>query len=252
MNDLIQNIKDSFNNRIIIKEKRPGIYQLFLPIYHEDGDMIDVFIEKKDDRTVRISDYGMSIMRLSYTYEIDSDTKESILQRIISENKMIEKDGNIYYDSDVHNLYGDLLNACQTYMKVSSMRYFKREVVESLFYEMLDDFILSDLNDYEPKKNPFPIPDREDLEADYQLKLNDHSIFLFGVKGAAKARLASISCLEYQKNNLKFRSLIVHDDFEKLSKKDRSILTNACDKQFTTLKDFMRNARIYLEREKLK
>lgn len=252
MKEIIEHIKENFNNRINIKEKRPGIYQLFLPIYHEDGDMIDVFIEEIDDKNFKICDQGMSIMRLSYSYEIDTENKEEILEKIITENKMYEVDGNICYDSNIQTIYTDILNACQTYMKISSMRYFKREVIESLFYEMLDDFIMSDLADYKPQKNALPIFSRDDLEADYQLTPNDHPIFLFGVKGTSKARLATFSCLEYQKNNMKFRSLIVHDDFDRLSKKDRSRITNACDKQFTTLDDFKHNAKSYLEREKMK
>ncbi|MBM2815313.1 MAG: hypothetical protein HW421_2075 [Ignavibacteria bacterium] len=39
------------------------------------------------------------------------------------------------------------------------------------------------------------------------------------------------------------------EDFEKLPKKDRSWLTNACDKQFTSLDDFKVNAIGFLERE---
>ena len=129
------------------------------------------------------------------------------------------------------------------------MRYFKREVVESLFYEMLEEFILKELSEYKPQKGVLPIPERDDLEADFEFRPNGHPIYLFGVKDSSKARLATISCLEYQKAKLNFRSLIVHDDFERLPKKDMSRLTNTCDKQFTTLDDFTANAQIFLERE---
>ena len=131
------------------------------------------------------------------------------------------------------------------------MRYFKREVIESLFYEMLDEFVMSNLNEYKPQKNVLPIPDRDDLEADYEFRPNGHPIYLFGVKDSSKARLATINCLEYEKANLNFRSLIVHEDFEKLPKKDRSRITNTCDKQFTTLDDFKINAKTFFNREKL-
>jgi hypothetical protein len=68
---------------------------------------------------------------------------------------------------------------------------------------------------------------------------------MFGVKDISKARLSTISCFEYQRANLNFRSLIVHEDFEKLPRKDRTRLTNACDKQFTSLDDFKLNAKLY-------
>ncbi len=249
MNEILKHINRSFNNKINIREKRPGIYQLILPIFHEDGDMIDLFIEQEDGKIYRLSDYGMTIMRLSYSYEIDTIRKESILQKIISENLLSEENGNIYYYTKPESLYSDILHVCQSYMKIGSMRYFKREVIESLFYEMLDEFIQRDLVDFKPQQNVLPIPERDDLEADYKFTPNGRPVYLFGVKDISKARLTTISCLEYQRADLRFSSLIVHSDFDKLPKKDRSRLTNACDKQFTTLDDFKSNSRKYLERE---
>ena len=110
---------------------------------------------------------------------------------------------------------------------------------------------MTELIEYKPKKNVTPIQERDDIEADYEFVPNGHPVYLFGVKDTLKARLVAISCLEFQRANLKFRSCIVHEDFEKLTKKDRSRLTNACDKQFTSLDDFKVDAKKYLEREKM-
>lgn len=250
MNNILDYIRKSFNNRVNIREKRPGIYQLIIPLYHEDGDMIDIFIEDKNGEYF-LCDYGLTLMRLSYNYEIDTPNKEAIFQKILSENNLEEKDGNIQFKTKRETLYSDLMHVAQSYMKIGSMRYFKREVVESLFYEMLNDVITKDLSEYKPKKNVLPTPERDDLEADFQFTPNGHPVYLFGVKDAAKARLATICCLEYQNAKLKFRSFVVHDDFERLPKKDRTRLTNSCDKQFTTLEDFKNTARIFLEREKM-
>lgn len=250
MNDILEYIKRSFNNRINIREKRPGIYQLIMPLYHEDGDMIDIFIEEKNG-SYYLCDYGMTLMRLSYSYEIDTPNKETIFQRILSENRLEEDNGNLYFITKKESLYSDIMHITQAYMKIGSMRYFKREVIESLFYELLKEIITKELTEFKPRLNVLPIPERDDLEVDYEFMPNGHPVYLFGVKDAAKARLSTISCLEYQKANLNFRSFIVHEDFEKLPKKDRSRLTNACDKQFTSLDDFKMNAKLFLEREKM-
>lgn len=250
MNDILEHVKRNFNNRINIREKRPNIYQLIMPLYHEDGDMIDIFIEKKDNELF-LCDYGLTLMRLSYTYEIDTSNKEAIFQKILSENKLEESNGNIVFKTRKESIFSDIMHVAQAFMKIGSMRYFKREVIESLFYEMLNEIITKDLSEYKPKKEVLPIPDRDDLEADFEFNPNGHPVYLFGVKDAAKARLATICCLEYQNANIKFRSLIVHEDFEKLPRKDRTRLTNACDKQFTSLEDFKFNARTFLEREKM-
>ncbi len=138
----------------------------------------------------------------------------------------------------------------QEYAKIGSMCYFRREVIENLFYEILDEFICEELQEFKPEKKVMPIPERDDLEADYSFSPNGHPIYLFGVKDVAKARLATISCLEYQRANLNFRGWVVNEDFEKLPRKDRSRLTNTCDKQFTTLEDFKLSAQTFIEREK--
>lgn len=260
MNKLIDYIfnqlASQFNDRLRIREKRPGIYQLYLPFYHEDGDMVEVYLDGRkrtnevtESEVIRISDFGMTAMRLSYAYEIDTPNKEKIFSQILSENQICEVDGHIVYDTPIDSIYPSLMHFCQAIAKVSTMRQFKREVVDSLFYEQLDNFIMGQLIAYNPMKNVTPIPERDDLEVDYQFTPNGHPVYLFGIKDAYKARLATISCLEFVLKNHKFKSFIVHDDFEKLPKKDRTRLTSASDKQFPSLEDFNKNAKTFLERE---
>jgi hypothetical protein len=47
------------------------------------------------------------------------------------------------------------------------------------------------------------------------------------------------------------RVVAVHEDMDKLGRKDRSRLTNAGDKRFTSLEEFKQNAEAYLERKAL-
>lgn len=250
--EIISRLKEQFNGRLRVNEKRPGIFQLFLPLYHEDGDMIEIYLQQSriNGSEWKISDYAMSLMRLSYSYEVDTPNKEKIFQRIISENGLKEEDGNIFLLAKNEQLYPSILQFAQTVSKISSMRYFKREVIESLFYEMLDEFVMSELQEYKPEVKVLPLPERDDLEADYAFHANGYPVYMFGIKDVSKARLAAICCLEYQKHDINFRSYMVHDDFVKLPKKDQSRLTSACDKQFVSLDDFKENAVKFLEREK--
>ncbi len=242
-------LKVQFNGRIGVEEKRPGIWQLFIPFYHEDGDMLEIYLQK-EGALWRISDFAMSLMRLSYQYDIDSENKEKIFQRIISENGLQEEEGNIFIMAGEEQLLPSLLQFTQGIQKITSMRYFRREVIESLFFDQLEEFIMSDLQDYKPKKEVLPIAERDDLEADFAFEPDGYPVYLFGVKDKAKARLAAICCLEYRLKISKFRSYVVHDDITKMSKKDYARLTSACDKQFTSLEDFRLHAVNSLERER--
>jgi hypothetical protein len=249
--DLLDDLKAEFNHHVSFREKRPGIMQVLAPLFHEDGDMVEIFLDlpRLPGEPIRISDHGMTLMRLSYSYDVDTPTKRRILDRTLSENGIAEDRGRLYLNTTKERLYPALLQFAQTVAKVSNMQAFKREVMQNLFYEMLGDFVKSNLSRFSPIEGYLPIPTRDDLEVDWKLSL-PREIFLFGVRDNAKARLAALTCLQFQINQIPFRSVIVHEDFENgLSKKDQSRITNAADKQFTSLSDFEANAEGYFQRE---
>lgn len=251
----IELLRGQFGDFVRLEEKRPNIQQVFAPLYHEDGDMMDVFIDLPKDadlsagRQIRLSDHGMTLLRLSYGFDLDTPNKEKIFQRILLENGVSEDDGEIYMDAGAESLCPALMQFSQAIGKVCNMRLFRRETLNSLFEEMLEEFIQGALVRYQPTPSACPIPERDDLEVDWQFKPNGTPLYLFGVKDNARARLATISCLEFQRNKLPFRSMVVHEDFDKIARKDKTRLTSACDKQFTSLDDFRQNAEQYLQRE---
>ena len=62
----------------------------------------------------------------------------------------------------------------------------------------------------------------------------------------------TISCLEFQRRRLPFKSVMVHQDFEGgLTKQDRTRITSAADKQFPSLDDFREHGALFLERERV-
>jgi hypothetical protein len=223
--DILETLRTEFNSHIAFREKRPGIIQVFAPLFHEDGDMVDIFLDlpRFPDGPIRISDHGMSLMRLSYSYEIDTPSKQRILSRILTENGVYEDQGRLYTETTADHLYPAVLQFAQTIAKVSSMQAFKREVIHSLFYETLDDFVENTLQRFHPHREYLPIASRDDLEVDWMLDLRPKKIFLYGVKDGSKARLAALACREFQLRGISFRSVIVHDDFENgLTKKDQA------------------------------
>ncbi len=147
----------------------------------------------------------------------------------------------IYTDEDLLKLI-----ACPKQITQAPHKEMRRD---GLFEKMLQAFIMEKLARYQPTQSICPISDRDDLEVDWQFKPNGTPLYLFGVKNSDRARLATISCLEFQLKNLRFRSMVVHEDFDEIGRKDKIRLTSACDKQFTSLDDFKENAKQYLERE---
>ena len=82
-----------------------------IPIMHEDGDMVDVYIQNspKGEGYVRVCDFGMTLMRLSYTFEISTATRERILDSILINNGVEQREGNLYLDAPVNLLYQSIL-----------------------------------------------------------------------------------------------------------------------------------------------
>jgi hypothetical protein len=252
--NVVEVLREQFNSHVAVREKRPGVLQLIAPLFHEDGDMMDVFLDVPKNGTdapqnLRVSDHGLTLMRLSYTFDIDTPNKERIFNRMLAENGVSEANGELFLEATPDTLYTALLQFSQAVSKVCNMRYFKREVLASLFEEMLAEFIQAQLVRFNPRQTILPIPDRDDLEVDWEFRPNGVPFYLFAVKDANRARLATISCLEFQRHRLKFKSIAVHEDMDKLPRKDRNRLTNACDKQFTSLNEFKENSLLYLERE---
>jgi len=233
--------------------KRPGVLQLSPPLFHEDGDQVEVYLtaNEADSDSLLLTDYGATAMRLSYRYELDTETRHEIFERIVRENRMESTEGVLLLEVKLEELYSGMMQFAQTAAKVSTMSYFRRETVVNLFYELLDEFIMRELQKYKPQKQHYPITEKEEYEVDYVLYPNGRPYYLFGVKDNAKARLATIACQQFQLKKLNFSSLAVHADFQRLSRKDQNRLTNSIDKQFTTLEDFKNQSVAYFERESL-
>jgi hypothetical protein len=212
--------------------------------------MVDIFIESLDDGRVRVSDKGLSLMRLSYSYELDTPNKERIFRRILNENHVDEDQGMLFIDVSEDQIYPAVLHFGQTIAKVSNMALYRREVIANLFYEILQEKVFEGLAELKPRENVIPFPQRPELVVDFALQTPKTPIFLFGVKerDTSKLRLAAVSCLEFQRANLPFRSVVVHQDFAALSKTDQNIITNAADKQFTSLDEFAATGRQAIER----
>ncbi|MCY4579554.1 MAG: DUF1828 domain-containing protein [Chloroflexi bacterium] len=220
-------------------ERRRGRYQLIAPILHEDGDMVDIYLQDSPlgEGFVRVCDFGLTLMRLSYTYDISTSSRKRIFESILINNGVGNEDGNLYLDSSIDMLYESILQFAGCAQKVCNMRYWSREVVRSAFYDDLNDYVATDLTRFEPLADQFPIPEYP-ISVDWSLTHNAHNFYVFGVRGNDKAKNVAIALLEFQKARLPFISLVVHEDMEDLGKRERFYLTSNADVQYPALNEF--------------
>lgn len=247
---LKEEIQSRINTNIVIKEKRPELFQVYAPFYHEDGDMVEIFIEKSPNNPekVRICDYGLTLMKLSYDIEL-SGVNQKVYNQILSENKLDEADGNIFFESELDSLNSGFMHYVQTISKVSSLHYFKHKRVKSLFYETLMDFIQEQLKEFNPKKEFIPLPKNPEDKVDVLFEAGKIPIYLFGVQNDNKAMDVAYSCQAFKLAGLKYKSLVVYENFKELSNKTQSRILRATDKPFMDFEQFQEEAHSFIEKE---
>lgn len=244
-----ESLRGAFGEHSGLEQVQANIYRLYAPFFHEDGDMLSIYLETDDDG-ITIRDFGNTLMRVSYTFDISTPKKHTVLQNIVKSNLGELDDGEllIHTTANQNDVLESIYQYVQLVSKVSNIDILSRETVKSMFYDYLNEFVETKLKSYNVRKRVFPLRDRE-LEVDYEIP-GKKPIYLFGVNSDTKASKTVISCLNFQKQNLPFRSVIVHEDLNGLTGFNRRQITNVADKQFYTLADFQEQGASYLEREK--
>jgi len=137
-NEYLELVRSQFNNRVSFVERRPGIFQFIAPIYHEDGDMYDVFVEGRWFREGQ-GPYQRSWPHTDATLIFPGHrhgNRERILNQIISEHGIVNDGGNLVLTTTSESLYQGLLQFTRAVTAITNMRLYRREVIRSLFYEM--------------------------------------------------------------------------------------------------------------------
>jgi len=246
MNIIFTSLREQAERNINIRVITNNQFQVWLPIYYEDGDMIDIYVEVLPDNTFRITDAGMTIMKLTYTYEINTENKRKMLQEMIQTNGLYLENGVISCLAHYENLYRELIRFGNTIIRISTMSYLRREIVKNLFYDLLDDVIDHTFSaHFDISKQYYPLDGKEEYMVDYRIA-RDKAIFLYGVKDTSKARLVTICEQTFKLQNLLSESVVVYDDFLSLSGADQVRIMNATDKQFPSLPDFQESGFQYL------
>lgn len=241
-------LKNKFGEVVNLHEIGDNKYQVYAPLYHEDGDMLSIYLEiNNENGNVLLRDYGNTLMRVSYVFDLDSQNKKNILNNIAKSNDAEIADGEVILKAKLNTLPEAILRYGQVISKVSNIDILRRETIKSLFYEQFAQIVYKSVKDKVVIKDYIPT-NNKDLIVDFAIQAN-RPIFLFGVNENTKASKVVIICLNFINQNIPFKSFIVHEDFEGLTAFNRNQITNAADKQFTSLDDFANKGHQYIERE---
>lgn len=245
----IQRLTQQFYGHITFEPISCDVYQVKAPLYHEDGDMMDIFLHDNGD-SFQICDYGAAIMRLSYTFNLDTSNKERIYNKILASNGVINDNGNMILSTSYDTFFNDLMQYQMAIAKVTSLDFLKKEQISSLFFEYLAQFVNEQLKQryknivasYHPSNEAYHV-------ADYAILDNPkRPIYVLAVKDNLQAARATAFCLRLSSVQSLHTSIAVYENMDALISRDRNALTNAADKQYASLSDFKANAQQFIDR----
>ncbi|NMA18068.1 MAG: DUF1828 domain-containing protein [Clostridiaceae bacterium] len=222
----------------------PGVIQVVPPFRHSDGDPYEIYLmqSEKGNNYVKITDRGMSLMRLSYSEKITDGLLDNI-GKLVNQNRHVFQNGIITSDAPIDSLSSYLSSFIQTIAKVMGQKALSKNIKYSTFYEDFEKFVMSQFTEYNPIKDYVPVKSEDDVTVDYMLSppattVTSLMIFVFPIKDQGKATLVWGIIQFCLNNNLKFRSLSVCDDFNSLPRKEQKRIANNSDSLLLTVSDF--------------
>jgi hypothetical protein len=231
-------LKKQFMDMFDLVPIRPNIYQVMLPYYYPDGDIYEIFIEKKESILI-IQDYGLTLMKMSYDTDVDTDSKQELIKKIITENQMQFDDGNIFVVSDKQFLLPNLMSILDTISKLSALVLLNIKRSKNPFYEELAQFLSTQFIDFgfEKKYTPEQVPFAEDYFAPHAITKTNSAlpICIFPIANNDRCDQVTITVQHYTLNKFKPLMIGIYENMEEITPKKSSKVTNLIDKQFSFL-----------------
>ncbi|MBI2270300.1 MAG: DUF1828 domain-containing protein [Bacteroidetes bacterium] len=236
----IQEIKEALKKQFMdmfdLVPVRPHIYQILLPYYHPDGDIYEIFIEKRGDAFL-IQDYGLTLMKMSYDVDVESDSKQELIKKILSENQVSIDDGNIYLISDRQFILPNLMCLLDTISKLSSLVLLTWKKNKNPFYETLEQFLSSAFKDYgfEKKYTPDEVPFADEYFTPHAITKATKPICIFPIASNDRCDQVTITVQHYLLSKFNPLMIGIYENMEEISTRKSAKVTNILDKQFPYL-----------------
>ena len=162
-----------------------------------DGDGYPFHLSEAPTGGLRLSDYGHTLMHISYEHDIDSfltGTRGALLERIVSESRLVLENGAFYADTLADRLPEAIFGFGQALTRIYDLTFMSRSNVGSTFYDDLADSLMSLVDNSKIERDYQPnVPNAEAYPVDYRIDGKSGApLFVYGVPNRDKARLTTI------------------------------------------------------------
>ncbi|OYY58651.1 MAG: hypothetical protein B7X83_03810 [Polynucleobacter sp. 17-46-58] len=220
---------------VTIEKLQGDLLAIKTPFQFADGDSYSIHLKRLPAGGFRISDSGLTLMHLSYEFDLDKlkdGARARRFEKTLNEVGIQAQDGELYLDVRGDALGEGVFRFGQAITQVHDISFLNRVQVENTFYDDLYENLKSIVGEDHIEKNYIikNLPQSENYPIDFYIHTkNSLPLYLFGVPGRDKARLATIILQHLIAENLEFNSMIVFQNMSEIGSKDIGRLMNAAN-----------------------
>ncbi len=239
----IDSIESDFQKKVSAKIRLESEgterFRVFTPFRFDDGDHL-VIVLKKNKSGWLLSDEAHTYMRLTYDIklkDLHKGTRQKIISNVLTAYQVQELNGELILNVP-GDRYGDaLFTFVQALIKISDVSYLTRVRIRSTFKEdfraLLSEFVPNDrltFNWHDSDRDP-----QRYYMVDCRVNSMPKPLFVHAIASDGAARDATISLLQFERWEIKFRSLAIFQDQETISRRVLARYSDVCEKQFSSL-----------------
>jgi hypothetical protein len=225
---------------VTVRQRGNGLWRVDTPWTFPDGDGYSIYVLQAPTGGLRISDQGLTMMRLSYDNDLAKlreGTRGRLLAQVLADAGLTEDEGEFFLDSTADDVGAGVLRLGQGLTRVHDLTFLNRARVESTFYEDLRERLQTLVGPERLAEN-YEVPgvaNARDYPVDYFVSGGTAPLYLFGVPNRDKARLSTIILQHLIRAGQDFESMIVFQNAADLPRADLGRLMNAANDMIDTL-----------------